>query len=337
MYLRHFGLREKPFAPGDSPSFYYPTVHQEAQNDLSYSIEERQGLATLIGEPGTGKTTLLKRFLRSFSAEMQGILVSDVALSGGSLLMQLALELRLRVPEERTTPMILQSYFQNCLDIRRVIVVLIDEAQALTDPQLHEVRYLSNLEYGSQKLLQIVLAGQPSLESKFEEPEFDALRHRVAVRAYLAPFNLEHTQAYIKLRLQVAGAQDVHLFTPRALSMVHELSRGVPRLVNWICDRALLLGYAEGSPVIDETAVQEASDELKLEKRSSPAPATGQKRSSIEPRLDAIERKLDLLLLAMERAGFLPPAPAEESTQGGQAPPNAELEAERLERRRLPR
>lgn len=348
MYLHHYGLRDKPFRLAHDPSFYYPAAHQEAMDNLCYSIEERQGLATLVGETGTGKTTLLRNLLRSFSAGMRGILVSDVSLSGGSLLRQFTLGLELPVADAEAAPTILQSYLQNAVQMGQTVVLLVDEAQALTARQLEEVRYVSNLESRNQKLVQMILAGQPSLECKLEAPRYQALRQRVAVRSYLQPLSLEHTRAYIELRLQVAGSPDAQVFTPNALVRIHELSRGIPRLINLICDRALLFGYAEDRHLLDEAAVDEVFAELGIERGASeearsygaPEAQSGKQPStslppslpdsqSLETRLSALEQKLDVLVEAMRDLGLLNANDAE-SPQGAlteehpQAKPSSE-------------
>lgn len=304
MYLQHYGLRSKPFALDHNPSFFYPAAHQDAQDDLCYSIEERQGIATLVGEPGTGKTTLLKNLMRSFTSEMHGVLVSDTSASPGSLLRAVASELRLGIPDDQSLAMILRQQFLSFIERGYVVVVLVDEAQDLTDPQLHEVRFLSNLEYENQNLVQLILAGQPSLDARLDRPQFEALRQRVAVRTSIKSLTPGHTQRYIEMRFRVAGASDEHLFTPSALVRIHELTRGIPRLINLLCDRALIWGYAEDAHFLDEAAVEEAWSELRIEKTpEQPEPA----RSSfpLEPRLSAIERKVDVIIEALQRAGFL--------------------------------
>ena len=157
MYLHHFGLREKPFTLAHDPSYYYPAAHQEATNDLCYSIEERQGLAVLVGEPGTGKTTLLGNLLRSLGPDMLGILLSDVSLFGGSLLRALANRLQLAADEQALLTE-LQIHLEAAVSTGHTVVVLIDEAQSLTDEQLQEVRYLTNLQFQNQKRVQLILA-----------------------------------------------------------------------------------------------------------------------------------------------------------------------------------
>jgi len=303
MYFQHYGLGDKPFAMAHNLSFYYPAAHQEATNDLCYSIEERQGLALLVGEPGTGKTTLLRNLIRTFGSDLCAIMVSDVSVTDSSLLSYVANELGLPATDERA-PAILKHYFQEILLAGRTVVVLVDEAQSLTDRQLRELHYLTNLEFQNQKLVQLILAGQPSLQSRLSTPSMEALGQRVSVRTYVKPLSLAHTRAYIRLRLQIAGSNNPDLFTPGAVVKIQGLSRGIPRLVNLICDRALVYGYAEDARVLDESAIQEVSDELEIDE-PSPGPHPVPDSSPLEQRLSAIEQKLDLLVEAMERGGFL--------------------------------
>ncbi|MGH9318944.1 MAG: ExeA family protein [Vicinamibacteria bacterium] len=318
MYLDHFGLRRKPFSLAFEPTCYYPAAHQEATNDLCYSIEERQGLATLVGEPGTGKTTLLNNLLKTFDSNMKGVLVSDASLGTGSLLKQLTAELGLPVSDPHMVPVVLRGYLQNWVLLGKSLVLLVDEAQALADGQLEELRHLTNLEVQGRKLIEIVLAGQPPLEARLAAPEFEALRQRIAVRSYLKPLSLEHTAAYIHWRLEAAGSGDSRFFGLGAIQAVHRRSCGVPRLINLICDRALLTGYADDARSIEATAVELAANELGINEGSSVSSNVPGRPSYVEPekgashgasgdleaRLTGIERKLDTLVEMLMRAGL---------------------------------
>jgi general secretion pathway protein A len=312
MYLEHFGLRDKPFELGCDLSRYYPAAHQEPQNDLLYALEERQGVATLIGEPGTGKTTLLKNVLRLLGPDLLGILLSDVALSGGSLLRQVLTEIGPTETMEQGLLKALGRAIDESIRSGRAVVLMVDEAQALTDRQLQEVQYLSNLEAGGEKVVQMILAGQPSLEARLEEPQFKALSQRVAVRSQVKPLSLRHTRGYVGLRLQASGVSESGPFVGAAVTRLHELSGGIPRMINLIADRALVIAYADDLAVVDEPVVLQAADELRIRKstgdpRPAPIPAP------LEQRLQAIEGKLDSLLAALERAGLLSPAPGNAS------------------------
>ncbi len=320
--MQHFGLRDKPFSLTPHLNYYFSAAHGDAKNDLSYFIEERHGLALLIGEPGTGKTTLLRSLLASLTRRMHGMLLSDVSLLNDSLLKDLAGRLLLPTTNEPPLAAVLSTYFEHAVNIGTTIVVLIDEAQALTRQQLDEVRFLTNLEVRNRKAVQIILAGQPALEKALEAPELEAFKQRVAVRTHLEPFDTATTQAYVEFRFRVAGAVHPHVFTPDALHRVQILSRGLPRWINLICDRALVFGYAEEARILDEKFVNEAAADLKLEPptehsvaivpesppaRSDLTSVTPGLRSSpaIDERLASIETKLDVVVDALKRAGLL--------------------------------
>jgi general secretion pathway protein A len=336
MYLEHFGLRTKPFSLTFEPLSYYAASHQEATNDLCYSIEERKGLATLVGQPGTGKTTLLNNLVKSFDAKMRGVLITDVSLGSSSLLKQVMTELGLPAVDAQTLPLVLRSYLQNWLLLGQTFVLLIDEAQSLTAGQLEEVRYLTNLEFQGSKLIEVILSGQPALEARLAASEFEALRQRVAVRTYLEPLSVEHASSYIAWRLQAVGAKNPGLFGAAAVRAVHERSMGIPRLINLICDRALLLAFANDSVTVEASSVVQAATELGIDSGSSTSTREPELTGFIESsttstggddlpdRLSAIERKLDVLLEAMAIAGLLsaqdqadvvgPPRPAPTGT-----------------------
>lgn len=332
MYLRHYGLRSKPFKLAHDPAFYYGAAHQIPLNELCYSIEERQGLAAIIGAPGTGKTTLLRRLLQSLAPEQRGIFLSDTALEGESLLQKVGNALGLHISQSQ------QALADNLFRLlhREVqsgntVVLLIDEAQSLTVHQLEEVRYLTNLESAGQKLLEIVLAGQPALDQRLASPELAALRQRVAVRSRLEPLDLETTGAYIEHRLMVAGSPNGHIFTPDAVEVIHKRSGGIARLVNIICERCLLVGYVDNLAVLEGRLVEEAVADLKLTPAVEPdtdfsvgldAPkALGNALDRVERRLEQLENKLDALIQSMYRVGFVrresppPSAAAEEESQ----------------------
>jgi hypothetical protein len=182
------------------------------------------------------------------------------------------------------------------------VVVLIDEAQGLSLQQLEEVRYLTNLEAPGRKLLEIVLAGQPPLLGALATPQLAALRQRVVVQCQLEPLDLMHTKAYIEHRLRAAGAHDVTMFEPEALEVIHDSSRGIPRLINIICDRCLVVGYAADVYTIDRSCAAEAVADLQLEldveaeEPPVPQPAGDGLVARLGSRLETIEEKLDVLL-----------------------------------------
>ena len=346
MYLSHYGFNDKPFKLVHDPAYYYGAAHQVPLNELCYSIEERQGLAIVVGEPGTGKTTLLNRLLHSFTNNLRGVFLADHSMGRQPLLPQLAEVLG--AEETHTGSGLLHalwSLLHEEANSGRVVVVMIDEAQALTVQQLQEVRYLTNLEEGGQKLIELILAGQPSLEKRLAAPELAGLRQRIAVRSTVEPFDLENMAAYVEHRLRVAGAPNPNLFAPEALEAMFQWSKGVARLVNIICDRALLVGYVEDARTIDRDKVESAFADLHIEPDAEiggsfqvEAPADNRMLMRVASRLDAIEEKLDLLLQVLARSGLARPEHAGSSRmrkwlqelQEEELPENEELESQKL-------
>jgi DNA transposition AAA+ family ATPase len=197
--------------------------------------------------------------------------------------------------------------------VGRTPVLLLDEAQGLSPHQLDEVRSLSNLELPGRKLLEMILAGQPSLERVLAKREYAALRQRVAVRTYILPFDREHTAAYIEHRLRVAGAHQRPIFTAAAIAAIHSRSGGIPRLINLICERALLVSFAEDLKVVDLYQVEQAFSELRTEQDSEASTVPGpdlqvneKALRRLESRFDALEEKIDRLGRALARAGLVP-------------------------------
>jgi general secretion pathway protein A len=267
MYLQHYGFRDKPFKLTHDPAYYFGEAHQVPLNELCYSIEERHGLAMLLGEAGTGKTTLLLRLLRSFARHLNGVFLSDIAVGEASLIRQVSRGLLIPFKPQDSTETVsqyLDIYLRGQVNAGRTIVVLIDEAQGLTDGQLEELRLLTNLEHKGRKLVEIVLAGLPSLERKFRTPDFEALGQRAAVRCWVEPMGLDHTGAYIRHRLDVVAAPNPDMFEPEAVERVHHASRGIPRLVNIVCERALLVGYVEETQGMKSSHVDQAVADLNL-------------------------------------------------------------------------
>jgi general secretion pathway protein A len=267
MYLKHYGFRDKPFKLTHDPAYYYGDAHQVPLNELCYSIEERHGLAILLGEAGTGKTTLMLRLLRSFANHLSGVFLSDIAVGEASLIRQVARALLIPFKPQDATDTVsqyLDIFLRGQVTAGKTIVVLVDEAQGLTDGQFEELRYLTNLEHKGKKLVEIVLAGLPSLERKFQTPDFESLSQRAVVRCWAEPLDIENTEAYIHHRLDVVSAPNPQMFSGEALERVHHASRGIPRLINIVCERTLLIGYVEEEQVLKASHVDQAVADLNL-------------------------------------------------------------------------
>lgn len=312
MYLRHYGFRDKPFKLAHDPAYYYAASHQVPLNELCYSIEERQGLAVLVGEAGTGKTTLLRRLLNSLGPHQRGVFMSDTSLVGQSLIRQLDAAVRVLATGSATGS---SEPMKNLLtrDIDKTFVLLIDEAQGLTPEQLEDVRHLTNLEVPGRKLIEIIMAGQPPLENLLAKPQLISLHQRIAVRSRLEPLDLENTRAYIDHRLRIAGSLEPLLFAPEAIDAIHQSSKGIPRLINIICDRCLVVGYARDAQLIDLDKAAEAIEELRMEPGQEPeGPPAGEATGDglmvkLNSRIEAIEEKLDVVVHMLAQAGLARP------------------------------
>ena len=267
MYCKFYGFSEEPFSVTPDPSVLYQSpIHREVLASLIYGIRERRGFLCIVGEPGTGKTTLLRSVMRHIneSAEIAYIFNTDVTFEQ---LLNLALvELNLGNPlkplEKVEAINRLNEFAIQQLANAKNIVLIIDEAQNLDLRTLEKLRLLSNLETSKHKLIQIILSGQPELDRKLDQPELLQLHQRISVRRGLTPLDQKATYEYIQFRLSAAGYAGAPLFSSRAQALIWKYSGGVPRKINVLCDNALLIGYALGKKKIEANAVQEAVHDL---------------------------------------------------------------------------
>src|SRR5215813_10555761 len=238
MYADFYGLRELPFNVTPDPRFLYLNdCYQEALAALGYGIDARKGFISLIGEAGTGKTTLLRRLLDSVAPSTRTVLLLNPTVSFEEILEHILLELGVP-PEGGKKLVLLQRLNEFLIEHTRSggnVALLIDEAQDLSPGVLEELRLLSNLETAREKILQIVLAGQPELDGILANPGLRQLRQRVTLRIRLRPLSSAEVALYVRTRLEHAGAASRDLFSPDALARVAELSQGIPRLVNVLC------------------------------------------------------------------------------------------------------
>ncbi len=266
MYEAFFGLKEKPFRMTPDTRYYYPSAkHVDALNHMVYAIEERRGFVVITGEIGSGKTTLSRVLFQKLDPRTKTAIVRNTHLTAKDLVAATLEELEIPSrPGSTKTQLIgkLNEFLVDQLREDNNVVLLIDEAQNLKPSVLEEVRMLSNLETETEKLIQIILMGQPELKSKLWLKELTQLRQRVSLHYHLGPLDAPETSSYIAHRLHVAGANGSPLFTPEALGKVFAHTHGVPRLVNGICDRALLTGYVSETKPISAAIVDEAAGEL---------------------------------------------------------------------------
>jgi general secretion pathway protein A len=261
MYLDFYGLKEKPFSTTPDPRFLLLTpTHREALAQLVYGVREGTGFAVLTGEVGTGKTTLLRTLLQRIDSEVAVAFVVNPTLGFDGLLEYIFEDLGIRkggdTPAQRL--MSLQRFLVGRAAAGHRTLIVIDEAQHLDPPTLEQIRLLSNFESSSQKLLQIVLAGQPELEAKLALPELRQLKQRIGLRCTVRPLTPGETADYIRTRLRIAGAPNLRLYTDQAATRVARYARGVPRVINILCEHCLLIGYADQVRQIDDRVVAEA-------------------------------------------------------------------------------
>jgi putative secretion ATPase (PEP-CTERM system associated) len=265
MYERFYNLRERPFALSPDPEYLYLSrVHSEALDSIRYGIESRAGFIVVTGEIGAGKTTLLQTLLQRLDHRTIVARLVNTMLEPRELLEAIALDFGL-ADATKSKPALLRDLgnflVQQRTEGRRPLLV-IDEAQNLTAQALEEVRLLSNLETEKSKLLQILLAGQPNLRDKIASPELEQFRQRVAVSYHLMPLDAPETAAYINFRLEHAAIGEPPRFSPEAADLVYQVSGGVPRVINVVCDATLVFGYAEESRAIDRELLEEVIREL---------------------------------------------------------------------------
>jgi len=266
MYLDHFNLSERPFSITPNPRFLYMSQHhREALAHLLYGLGEGGGFVQLTGEVGTGKTSLCRCLMEQVPGNVDLAVVLNPKVTAIELIATVCDELGIEYQEQEASIKkltdVLNQYLLEAHTKGRRTVLIIDEAQNLSADVLEQVRLLTNLETSTQKLLQIILIGQPELRTLLQREDMRQLAQRVTARYRLEPLTREETGAYIKHRLHVCGATRP-IFNKSAVDRIYRLSGGIPRLINVLCDRALLGAYTEGKLQIDRRIVQQAANEV---------------------------------------------------------------------------
>ncbi len=269
MYKDFYRLKKHPFEITPDPAFLFPTPwHNEALASLYYGVISHRGFVVLTGEVGTGKTLLLRCLLDLVrKRNIASALIFNPTLSPLEFIRYIAGDFGLPVAGLAKDQIIhvLNRFVLQRHQSGLTTLLVVDEAHHLSSEVLEEIRLLTNLETAQHKLLQIVMAGQPELDQKLDSVELRQLKQRIALRCQLGPLNPEECQKYIKRRLEIAGAQPgTAIFTEAAVTTVFRLSKGIPRLINTICENALLVGYAKPSPIVTPEIVDAVAKDLRV-------------------------------------------------------------------------
>ena len=265
MYLEFLGLHEKPFSITSDPSFLYLSKrHREALSHMVFGIQERKGFIEITGEIGTGKTTLCKALLRQLDSTTRTALILHSGLSELQMLQAIVQDFGMDPMRANRLHLFnqLSEFLVDQTKLGNNVVLIVDEAQNLTPRLLEQIRMLSNFETDKNKLIQIVLVGQPQLRDKLNLPSMRQLQQRIAVRYHILPFNLDEVGIYIEHRLRVAGSDGSLVWSEEAVREVFECSKGIPRTMNLICDRALLACYVFRVKTVDRNIVRRSFQEL---------------------------------------------------------------------------
>lgn len=268
MYESFYQLKEKPFNLTPDPKFiYFTEKHCEALANLVYGIRERKGFLVLSGEVGTGKTTLVHALLDTL--DRTGVLsafIFNPILTSSEFFEFLLADLNLKADARSKSQCLIKL---NALLLERyrsgqMTVLIVDEAQNLSPELLEEIRLLTNLETSTEKLLQIVLAGQPELSLKLNSPDLRQLKQRISLRCHLEPLALQEVREYVRTRLEIAGLPNQQIFPDACLAEIHRRTGGIPRLINTLCDNAMITGYACDRKVITLEILDEVADDLEI-------------------------------------------------------------------------
>jgi general secretion pathway protein A len=269
MYKQFFGLKDNPFNANPDPRYLFTTQHtEEALAALTYGIEQRKGFVLLSGEVGTGKTTLINKLLEWLHREgLPTAFIFNPRLNVPQFFDFMMADFGIPC-ETRQKSQVLMKLNQWLLERYRsgeTAVLIVDEAQNLSPQLLEEIRLLTNLETYTEKLLQIVLSGQPELEVKLRQPELRQLRQRITLRCKTHPLTLEETEGYVAGRLKIAGSDGAEpVFTTPAIQAIHRFSRGIPRVINLLCEHAMISAYADQKRPIEPETVEDVAREFEL-------------------------------------------------------------------------
>jgi general secretion pathway protein A len=265
MYEQFFGLRERPFDLTPNPRFLVMTDgHREALSNLEYAIASRKGVTLLLGEAGSGKTTVIRAAVEQATSRVHCVHLHNPALTRNEFVEMLAARFELSDEARRSKTALLlemESLLQKRYETREATVLIVDEAQSLSTELLEEIRLLANIETNDEKLLTLVIAGQPELGSKLDDASLRQLKQRIALRCELRPLTLHETLVYLAGRIRAAGGVTSRIFTREAATLLHQTAAGIPRTINVLADNALLAAFArQQSPVTSQMVTEIVQD-----------------------------------------------------------------------------
>ena len=315
MYKEFFGLRANPFNVNPDPRYLFLTRHtEEALACLTYGIQSRKGFVLLTGEVGTGKTTLINKLLEWLRLQQVATaFIFNSRLNATQFLDYMMTDFGIPCDSKAKSQILLRLY-NWLLDRYRAgetAVLIVDEAQNLSDEVLEEIRMLTNLETFTEKLLQIVMVGQPELEQRLKQPQLRQLRQRLTLRARTHSLTLEETQAYVGQRLRIAGANGQNIFDPEALLAIHRYANGIPRVVNLLCEHCLVSAFVDQQKLVTPSVVEGVARDFDLEDNTTSQMAAVPPPSAAAERFDLLEALKTLANLAERMRQTKPEAPKE--------------------------
>ena len=266
MYRKFYGFKERPFEITPDPKFVYLSeIHGEALANLQYAVQEGKGFSVITGNAGTGKTTLVHMLLSKLDGRVRTSFIFNPIMDRADFLNYVCDDLGIKsdgMKSRGQSLAALHDFLLDCFARDEKVFLIIDEAQSLEPELLQEVRLLTNLETSKNKLLHVILLGQPELNQILEEPRFRPLKQRITVRYHLRPLRLKETKEFILHRLKRAGSRNISIFDNGAIKKIYRYSKGIPRLINIVCDNALLTGFSLGEKRIGKTIIRDVIMDL---------------------------------------------------------------------------
>ncbi|MGA8273367.1 MAG: AAA family ATPase [Candidatus Sulfotelmatobacter sp.] len=302
MYKEFYGLRANPFNVNPDPRYLFLTRHtEEALACLTYGIQSRKGFVLLTGEVGTGKTTLINKLLEWLRLQQVATaFIFNSRLNTTQFLDYMMADFGISCDSKAKSQILLRLY-NWLLDRYRAgetAVLIVDEAQNLTEEVLEEIRMLTNLETFTEKLLQIVLVGQPELENKLKQPQLRQLRQRLTLRAKTHSLTLEETKAYIQQRLRIAGSNGQQIFSPESMVAIHRYANGIPRIINLLCEHCLVSAFVDQQKVVAPSVVEFVARDFELGESPGVPAITTPSPTGAQDKLDLVDTLRSLANLA---------------------------------------